>query len=178
MNWTSSAFVAAATAAAAAVVLVAKPRDPDFHLISMELTSFKLNFPVLDAELILTIQITNPNITSITYSSTEMSIFYSGDLLGTAPVEAGSQPPRSSQVLRIPARLNGVQLAHHVKEFVSDLAKREMVLDASVDIEGFAKVMWWDHKFRVHVDSHVTVDPVFLDVIDQENKSALDVFAS
>jgi hypothetical protein len=26
------------------------------------------------------------------------------------------------------------------------------------------------------VDSHITVDPLFLDIIDQENKSRLDVF--
>ncbi|XP_055833131.1 uncharacterized protein LOC129902112 [Solanum dulcamara] len=176
-SWTS-AFVGAATAAATVVALSSKPRDPDFHLVSIDLTSFKLNFPVLDAELILTVHVTNPNVTSINYSSTEMSIFYSGDHLGSARVKAGSQPPRSCQVLRLPARLSGVQLAHHGKEFVADVAKREMVLDATVDIEGFAKVMWWDHKFRVHVDSHVTVDPVFLDVIDQENKSALEVFVS
>ncbi|KAL3324886.1 hypothetical protein AABB24_038808 [Solanum stoloniferum] len=174
-SWTS-AFVGAAAAAATVVALSSKPRDPDFHLISIDLTSFKLNFPVVDAELILTVHVTNPNVTSINYSSTEMSIFYSGDHLGSARVKAGSQPPRSCQVLRLPARLSGLQLAHHGKEFVADVAKREMLLDATVDIEGFAKVMWWDHKFRVHVDSHVTVDPVFLDVIDQENKSALEVF--
>ncbi|XP_060169869.1 uncharacterized protein LOC132600604 [Lycium barbarum] len=175
MSWI---FIGAATAAAVVAALAARPRDPEFAIISMEFTSFKLNFPVLDAELILTIKVTNPNVTSISYSSTEMSIFYDGDQLGTATVEAGSQPPRSSQVLRVPARLSGVQLAHHGKEFVANILKREMVLDATVDIQGFAKVMWWDHKFRVHVDSHVTVDPVFLDVIDQENKSALDLFVS
>ncbi|KAM3398868.1 hypothetical protein P3S68_002384 [Capsicum galapagoense] len=174
-SWTS-AFVGAATAAAAVAALSSKPRDPDFHLISIDLTSFKLNFPSVDAELILTVHVTNPNVTSITYSSTEMSIFYSGEHLGSARVKAGSQKPRSCQVLRLPARLNGGQLAQRGKQFVADVAKREMVLDATVDIEGFARVLWWDHKFRVHVDSHVTVDPVFLDVIDQENKSALEVF--
>ncbi|KAJ8552003.1 hypothetical protein K7X08_028446 [Anisodus acutangulus] len=146
-SWTS-AIVGAATAAAAVAALSAKPRDPDFHLISIDLTSFKLHFPVLDAELILTVHVTNPNVASINYSSTEMSIFYSGEHLGSARVKAGSQPPRSCQVLRLPVRLSGGQLAHHGKQFVSDVAKREMLLDATVDIEGFAK----------------------------ENKSALEVF--
>ena len=50
-----------------------------------------------------------------------------------------------------------------------------MMLDATVDIEGAAKVLWWDHKFKVHVDSHVVVDPLYLDVIDQENKSDLEL---
>lgn len=48
---------------------------------------------------------------------------------------------------------------------MSDVAKREMVLDAAVDIAGTARVLWWDHKFKVRVNSHITVDPVFLDVI-------------
>lgn len=97
-------------------------------------------------------------------------------MLGSAEVEAGSQPPKSCQVLRLPTRLDGLQLAHHAARFFADVARREMVLDATVDIEGAAKMMWWDHNFKVHVDSHVTVDPVFLDVIDQENKSELEVF--
>nr|GMD61584.1 uncharacterized protein LOC109192908 [Ipomoea batatas] len=92
-----------------------------------------------------------------------MSIFYAGSFLGSARVEAGSQPPRSCQMIRLPARLSGLELAHHAKSFLADVARREMVLDAAVDIEGAAKLLWWDHRFKVHVDSHVTVDPIFLD---------------
>ncbi|KAF7823218.1 late embryogenesis abundant hydroxyproline-rich glycoprotein [Senna tora] len=176
-SW-SSAIVGAASAVAATAILSAKPKDPTFHLISINFTSFKLNLPVLDAELILTVHVTNPNITPIHYSSTSMSIFYQGSLLGSAQVQAGSQPPRSCQLLRLPARLGGLELAHHAARFVSDVAKREMVLDAAVDIGGTAKVLWWDHRFKVHVDSHVTVDPVFLDVIDQENSSELELFTA
>lgn len=105
-----------------------------------------------------------------------MSIFYNGSLLGSAEVQAGSQPPKSCQLLRLPARLDGLQLAHHAATFVADVAKREMVLDAAVDIAGAARILWWDHKFKVHVDSRVTVDPVFLDVIDQENKLEMEIF--
>ncbi|GAU20023.1 hypothetical protein TSUD_273580 [Trifolium subterraneum] len=65
-----------------------------------------------------------------------MSIFYEGSLLGSAPVQAGSQPPRSCQLLRLPARLKASQLAQHVKRVFADVAKREMVLDAAVDIAG------------------------------------------
>ncbi|KAL2240068.1 UNVERIFIED_CONTAM: hypothetical protein Sindi_0648000 [Sesamum indicum] len=174
-SW-GSALVGAAAATATALVISSKPRDPTFHLISIDLTSFKLNFPVLDAEMILTVHVTNPNVVPIHYSNTDMSIFYAGSLLGSAPVQAGSQPPRSCQLLRLPARLNGLQLAHHAKKFLADVGRREMVLDSTVDIRGAAKVLWWDHKFKVHVDSHVIVDPVFLDVIDQENKSKLEIF--
>lgn len=53
-----------------------------------------------------------------------------------------------------------------------------MELDASVEIEGVARVLWWGHKFRVHVRSHVTVDPVLLDIIEQENKSEIEVFVN
>ncbi|PIN01354.1 hypothetical protein CDL12_26136 [Handroanthus impetiginosus] len=176
-SW-GSALVGAAAAAAAALVISSKPRDPTFHLISIDLTSFKLNFPVLDAEMILTVHVTNPNVVPIHYSETAMSIFYSGSLLGSAPVQAGSQPPRSCQLLRLPARLSGLQLAHHAKKFLADVGRREMVLDSTVDISGAAKVMCWGHKFKVHVDSHVIVDPVYLDVIDQENQSKLELFVN
>ncbi|KAK6138202.1 hypothetical protein DH2020_028036 [Rehmannia glutinosa] len=159
-----------------ALAEASKPRDPTFHLISIDLTSFKLNFPALDAEMILTVHVTNPNVAPIHYSDTEMNIFYADSLLGSAPVQAGSQPPRSCRLLRLPARLSGLQLAHHAKEFLADMRRREMVLDSTVDIKGAAKVMWWNHRFKVHVDSHVIVDPVFLDVIDQDNKSKLELF--
>ncbi|KAL3850291.1 hypothetical protein ACJIZ3_012173 [Penstemon smallii] len=176
-SWTS-ALVGAAAATATALAISSKPRHPTFRLISIDLTSFKLNFPVLDAEVILTVHVTNPNVVSVHYPNTAMSIFYAGSLLGSAPVQAGSQPPRSCQLLRLPARLSGLQLAHHGKRFLSDVARREMVLESTVDIRGAAKVMWWDHKFKVHVDSHVIVDPVLLDVIDQENDSQLKLFVN
>ena len=174
-SW-SSALIGAASAVAAMAIIRAKPKDPNFHLISINLTSFKVNLPVLDAELILTVHVTNPNIAPVHYSSTTMSIFYQGSLLGSADIQAGSQPPRSCQLLRLPARLHGLQLAHHAARFFSDVAKREMILDTAVDIAGTAKVLCLNHKFKVHVDSRVTVDPVFLDVIDQENRSALEIF--
>ncbi|KAM5585118.1 hypothetical protein ABKV19_004495 [Rosa sericea] len=175
--WTS-ALIGAASALATTALLSAKPKDPTFDLVSIDLTSFKLNLPLLDAGLVLTVHITNPNITPIHYSSTTMSIFYQGSLLGSADIKAGSQSAKSCKLLRLPARLDGLQLAHHAASFVSDVAKRQMVLDAAVDIAGAAKVLWWEHKFVVHVDSHITVDPLFLDVIEQENKSDLEIFVS
>lgn len=174
-SW-SSALIGAASAAATAAIILGKPKDPTFHLISISLTSLKLNLPLLDVELILTVHVTNPNIVPIEFSSSSMSIFYDGSLLGTALVEAGSQPARSCRLLRLPARLDGIELAHHAARFLSDVAKREMELDAAVDICGTAKVLWWTHRFRVHVDSHVVVDPVLLDVVDQQHKSELDLF--
>ncbi|XP_004506189.1 uncharacterized protein [Cicer arietinum] len=176
-NWTS-AIVGAASAVAATSILSAKPKDPTFHLISINFTSFKLNIPVVDAEVLLTVHVTNPNIAPINYTSTTMSIFYEGSLLGSAPVEAGSQPARSCQLLRLPARLKATKLAKHASRVVADVAKREMILDAAVDIAGTARVLWWDHKFKVRVNSHVTVDPVFLDVIDQDSTAQLQLFAS
>ncbi|XVF69202.1 hypothetical protein PTKIN_Ptkin11bG0061600 [Pterospermum kingtungense] len=174
-SWTS-AFVGAASATAVAALLSAKPKDPTFHLLSIDLTSLKINLPHIDADLILTVHVTNPNIAPINYASTAMSIFYEGSLLGAAQVKAGSQRARSCQVLKLQTRLDGVELAHHAGKFFADVAKREMELDAKVDIGGKAKVLWWGHRFNVHVDSHITIDPVFLDVLDQENKSQLQIF--
>ncbi|KAF9594406.1 hypothetical protein IFM89_031008 [Coptis chinensis] len=174
-NWVS-AIVGAATATTTAAIIYAKPKDPTFHVISISLTSFKLSIPVLDADFILTVHVTNPNIVPINYSPTTMSIFYDGSLLGSALVEAGSQPAKSCQVIKLAGRLSGLELAHHAKKFLADVAKREMELDAAVDIQGTAKVLCWSHGFKVHVDSHIVVDPVFLDVIEQENKSQLQLF--
>ncbi|CAN8277792.1 unnamed protein product [Cochlearia groenlandica] len=174
-RWTPL-IIGAASAAAATCLLQARPQDPTFHVISIDLTTLKLNLPLLDAELILTVHVTNPNIAPIHYSSTTMSILYDGTVLGTAVVEAGSQAAKSRQLLRLPARLDGMELAQHARKFLADVAKREMKLEAKVDIEGAAKVLWWDHGFKVHVDSFITVDPVFLDVISQENISKMDLF--
>uniref|UniRef100_A0A7N0VDQ2 Water stress and hypersensitive response domain-containing protein n=1 Tax=Kalanchoe fedtschenkoi TaxID=63787 RepID=A0A7N0VDQ2_KALFE len=175
-NW-GSALIGAATATATAAVLVAKPKDPKFHLISIDLKSLKLNFPALDAEMLLRVHVTNPNVVPINYSSTTMSIYYEGSMLGAAKVEAGSQARNSCETLRLPTRLSGMELAHHAGKFLEDVRRREMLLDAAVDIEGTARVLLWDHKFKVHVDSRIVVDPVLLDIIDQENKAALQLFA-
>jgi len=177
MAWTT-ALVGVASVTAAAAIISVKPRDPSFQLISITLNSLKLSLPVVDVELILTVQVTNPNVVPIQYSSTELSIFYDGSLLGTAHIDAGSQPAKSTRLLQLPARLSGIELAQHPAKFVGDLRRREMVLDAAVDMEGTAKVLWWDHKFKVHMDSHVVVDPVSLDVVDQENKAEMELFVT
>lgn len=186
-SWTS-ALIGAAAAAATTVVFRAKPKLPKFRLVSLtalqlkltgageEEEKEKLKFPRVDADLILTIHVTNPNILPVRYSATSLSIYYDGSLLGSAQVPPGSQPPNSCQLLRLPARLNGLELAQHAKRFIGDVAKRKMVLDAEVDICGWAKVILWDPKFKVHVDSHIVVDPVLLDVIDQENVSQMELF--
>uniref|UniRef100_A0A803NF36 Uncharacterized protein n=1 Tax=Chenopodium quinoa TaxID=63459 RepID=A0A803NF36_CHEQI len=76
-----------------------------------------------------------------------MSIFYDGALLGSAQMEAGSQPARSCRLLRFPARLSGLELmANHARRFLADVAKREMVIDAAVDVDGVARVLWTDNN--------------------------------
>ncbi|OAY76982.1 hypothetical protein ACMD2_18168 [Ananas comosus] len=165
------AGAAAAAAAAAALVIWARPRDPTFHLISVALSAFRLNLPVVDVELTLTVHVTNPNVVPIRYSAATVAIFYAGSPLGSARLQAGSQPPRSCRVLRLPARLRGAELAHRAADLLADAARRSMALDAAVDIAGTAQLLWWARRFDVHIDSHVVVDPIFLDVIDQQSHS-------
>lgn len=191
VKWSWTSALAGATAAIAATTIIsAKPKLPKFRLISLTALQLKLThlpnsakgqlgevkFPRLEADLILTIHVTNPNILPVRYSATSLSIYYDGSLLGSAQVPAGFQPPNSCQLLRLPARLDGLDLAQHAKQFISDVAKRRMILDAEVDICGWAKAILWDQKFKVHVDSHIVVDPLLLDVIDQENKSRMELF--
>ncbi|KAK9734565.1 hypothetical protein RND81_04G148800 [Saponaria officinalis] len=183
-NWPS--ILLGATAATVATTLIsAKPKPPSFRLVSLTALRLKLNnggsladdvkFPRLDADLILNVHVSNPNILPVSYGATSLSIYYDGSLLGSAEVPAGSQRARSCELLRLPARLNGLELAQHAKRFVGDVAKREMVLNADVDICGWVKAYVWDPKFKVHVDSRIVVDPVLLDVVDQENESTLRI---
>ncbi|KAK1263030.1 hypothetical protein QJS04_geneDACA008533 [Acorus gramineus] len=169
-------MIGAATATAATTLLLSKPKDPTFHLISISLSSFHLSLPArLDLDLLLTVHVTNPNPLPISYIPTTLSISYRGSPLASATVCAGSQPPQSCQILHLPARLHGVDLAHHAIDFLSDAAKREVVFEASVNIEGSAGLLWWSHRFCVHVNSHVVIDPVFLSVVEQENRSEMEV---
>ncbi|CAA7404413.1 unnamed protein product [Spirodela intermedia] len=169
-SWASAA-VGAAAATAIAAVIHGRPRDPTFHLISIELSSFKLNLPLLDVELVLTVHVTNPNAAPIRHSAATLSIFYDGALLGTAEVLPGALDPSSCRVLRLPARLPGLELAHHAKALLAAAVRREMTLRATVDIVGTARVLFWVHPFSVHVESHVVVDPIHLDVIEEESRS-------
>uniref|UniRef100_A0A803MW27 Water stress and hypersensitive response domain-containing protein n=1 Tax=Chenopodium quinoa TaxID=63459 RepID=A0A803MW27_CHEQI len=196
VNWSwTSALIGATTATAATTFFFIKPKVPSFRLVS--LTALQLKFknsineghsysneelndkkklPRLDADLILTIHVTNPNILPVRYSATSLSIYYDGSYLGSSHVPAGSQPPNSCQLLRLQARLNGQELAHHAKRFIGDVTKRAMAIHAEVDICGWAKMIMWAPKFKVHVDSRIIIDPVMLDVIDQENESRLQLF--
>ncbi|XP_072978320.1 uncharacterized protein [Typha angustifolia] len=174
-SW-GSVLIGAASATAATAAIWARPRGPTFHLISIALSSFHLNLPLLDVELTLTVHVTNPNVVPIHYSPATVSISYAGSHLGTAQLHAGSQPAMSCRLIQLPARLNGIEMAHHVTAILSDATRRQMDLDASVDIAGAAHVLWWAHRFSVHVDSHVVVDPVFLDVIEQENRAETHVY--
>lgn len=185
-NWTS-ALIGATAATAATTVFFAKPKVPKFRLVGLSALQLKFKnstnedhqepkFPRLDADLVLTIHVNNPNILPVRYSATSLSIYYDGSFLGSAHVPAGSQPPNSCQLLRLQARLNGQVLAQHAKRFIGDVTKREMVIDSEVDICGWTKVILWGPKFKVHVDSRIVIDPVMLDVIDQENESRLQLF--
>ncbi|KAF6156313.1 hypothetical protein GIB67_013757 [Kingdonia uniflora] len=171
VNWAST-FLGGASATAIAILLFGKPRDPTFEIVTIKSKSLKLQ--TLQQDLILTVHLTNPNIVPINYSSSSIDIFYHGSILGSGKVQAGSQPPKSCQLLKLQARLHGLRLANHISRFVSDVAKREMVLDATLDIKGTAKVLWWwDRKFEVHLDSCLTIDPIDLDVIEQDNRTAM-----
>jgi LEA14-like dessication related protein len=174
-SW-GSALAGAACATATLTAMWARPRNPTFQLISISLSSFHLNLPLLDLELMLTVHVANPNPVAIQYKPALVSISYSGTHLGTAQIDAGSQSPNSCQILQLSARLDGLEMAHHAKAILADVARRSMVLDSTVDIEGVAQVWQWPHRFSVHLDSHVVVDPVFLEVVEQNNQSETQVY--
>lgn len=53
-----------------------------------------------------------------------------------------------------------------------------MRLDAEVEIAGVARVMpFLEKRWSARVKSHVVVDPVFLDVIEQQNSTETQLLA-
>ncbi|CAN6439165.1 unnamed protein product [Victoria cruziana] len=173
--------VAAVIAGAAAVVMAVRPKDPQFELLSIDLTGFRLRFeppsliPLLDMELTLTVHATNPNVVGVQYSPSTMAIFYRGSLLGKAHVCAGEQRRNSCRILHLPATLSGLEIAHQLAALASDLARREMELAAEMRIKGSANLLAWAHRFQVDVHSRIKVDPLLLDVVEQENRSHLQL---
>ncbi|KAL2610660.1 hypothetical protein R1flu_029233 [Riccia fluitans] len=176
-------MIAGAGSAAGACLYAIRPRDPVFEVMSIELKGFNLRFctdspmlmAVVDVELTLAIKVTNDNVAPIEYSSTIMDVFYRGSLLGQAKVEEGSQAARSSKVIYVPCKLDGLEMTNHVKDLFKDVTKREMTLHSVVTIAGRARVWKWTHNFEVHVTSDIKVDPIFLDVIEQENKVEMEL---
>ncbi|KAH9559087.1 hypothetical protein CY35_06G041300 [Sphagnum magellanicum] len=160
-----------------------RPRDPVFEVQAITLSGFNLRFctdsplllAVVDVSLTLFIKVINPNVTPIQFSSTIMDIYYKGNLLGQAQVDSGSQEAKSEQVMEVPTKLDGLEMTNHLKDLFADVAKREMMLHSLVTIAGSAVVWKWKHNFEVHVDSDLKVDPVFLDVLDQENRVHLEL---
>ncbi|KAG6384174.1 hypothetical protein SASPL_156029 [Salvia splendens] len=119
-----------------------------------------------------------PNVAPIRYSDTVMSI----PLRRRAP-RLGSRGGRLAAAALVPAAAaSGAAQRPPARPTCQELrGRRGAPGDAAglhVDIAGTAKVLWWNHGFRVHVDSHVIVDPVYLDVIGQENKSKLELFVN
>jgi hypothetical protein len=175
-SW-GSALAGAATTAAATALVLCRPRDPRFELISISLSSFHFRAPAaLDIGLTLAVHATNPNVVPVRYGPSTVSILYGGAHLGTARLDAGEQPATSCRLLHLPARLDGVELAHHARAILSDVARRHMELDAAVEIAGEAAVLLWSRPFSVRIDSHITVDPVFLEVVEQENHSEMQLY--
>ncbi|CAM6099970.1 unnamed protein product [Calypogeia fissa] len=159
-----------------------RPRDPVFEVVAISLKGFNLRFctdspmlmAVIDVELTLSIKVTNDNVAPIEYTSTIMDIYYRGNLLGQAQVKEGTQEAKSSKVLEVPCKLDGLEMTNHVTDLFKDVTKREMNLHSVVTIAGRARLWKWTHNFEVHVTSEIKVDPIFLNIIDQENKVEME----
>lgn len=166
-----------------AALYAIRPRDPVFEVLSIHVKGFKLSFNTdsfiplafIDVELSISIKVSNPNLTPIEHKSTVMCIYYKGYLLGQAQVPEGSQGANSSEILEVPAKIAGVDVTQHLKDLVTDVRRREMDLRSVVNIKGSAWLWKWGHKFEVVVESHIKVDPIFLDVIEQDNRVRLEL---
>lgn len=168
-----SAAVGAAGTSATTAVLRSIPRDPTFQLISVSVATFNFHLPLLDADLLLTFHVINPNVVPIRCGPSLVSIFYDGSLLGTAKLEPLNQKPKSCRLVALRAHLDSVVLGHHAVKFLADVARREMVLEAEVTVHGEAKVAWWVHRFSSDAKGAMAVDPALLNLIEQDNHLGL-----
>ncbi|MCO5601348.1 hypothetical protein L7F22_055468 [Adiantum nelumboides] len=143
-----------------------RPRDPIFEVLGIKFKGFKfrictdspLLLAVIDAELVLSIKVTNPNVLPIEYTSTIMDIFYEGDLLGQAKVDEGNQGANSQEVLEVPAKLDGLEMTNHLKQLLSDVRNREMTLHSVVTIKGNARLWKWTHPFEVSLSLSLSLN--------------------
>nr|ABR17564.1 unknown [Picea sitchensis] len=166
-----------------AALYAIRPKDPVFEVLSIHVKGVKLNLNTdtliplafLDVELSISIKITNPNLMPIEHKSTVMCIYYKGSLLGQAQVPEGGQGGNCSKVLEVPTKIDGVEVTQHIKDLVKDVSRREMDLKSVVNIKGSAWLWKLGHKFEVVVESEIKVDPISLDVIQQENRVHLEL---
>eukprot|EP00850_Spirogloea_muscicola_P012909 SM000085S23259 [mRNA] locus=s85:367464:368379:+ [translate_table: standard] len=168
---------------AAAGLWYARPRDPVFEVVDVALRGFSMRWctdsplilAVVDVELTLAIRVGNRNVVPITYADTTMDIFYRGQLLGQAQVPSGGQGARSERVMELPCKLDGLEISSHMLALISDVAARKMTIHSLVTISGEAHLLFLRHTFKIYVDSDLDIDPVMLNVLDQENRVNLEL---
>eukprot|EP00850_Spirogloea_muscicola_P000397 SM000001S04799 [mRNA] locus=s1:2202731:2203664:- [translate_table: standard] len=161
----------------------ARPRDPLFEVVDVALRGFSMRWctdsplilAVVDVELTLAIRVVNRNVVPITYADTTMDIFYRGQLLGQAQVPSGGQGARSEHVMELPCKLDGLEISSHMLALLSDVAARKMTIHSLVTISGEARLLFLRHTFKIYVDSDLDIDPVMLNVLDQENRVSLEL---
>ncbi|KAF6986196.1 hypothetical protein CFC21_003983, partial [Triticum aestivum] len=85
--------LAGAITRAAGVLVLCRPTEPSFELISTSLSAFHFRPPAaLDIGLTLTVNATSPSVVPVRYGASNVSILHVGALLGTARLDAGQQP--------------------------------------------------------------------------------------
>jgi hypothetical protein len=159
-----------------------RPRDPILEIKSVTVSGFSLHTSTesallasLDLDVTIYVLVQNPNVTPITFHAAVMEIFYRGTRLGQLQVPPGGQGPQSEQIISLPCRMSGLKATHHLKELLSDVANREMVLHAKCTVTGDIAVWIIRHHYEVYVKSEIKIDPVFLDIIDQRHRADINI---
>ncbi|ONK71427.1 uncharacterized protein A4U43_C04F8460 [Asparagus officinalis] len=104
-----SAVAGAASASAALILLFGRPKDPTFHLISITLSSFSLNLPLLDLDLIRPkpSRAPTPTLVPIPLRPARLSISYRRFPTSAPPLPAALSPPLLPASSGSAARLDG-----------------------------------------------------------------------
>ena len=136
------------------LIMLAWPRSPRVTAESTQFRAFRIHWnnttavaeggsPVsLDVELLLNLNVLNPNLAGLRYTSIVADLIYREEHLGSiSTAAAGRIAPWSSQIVPVDLEMVGFQVLGKTVDLVADLARRRMDLIVVTTIQGCVELL-------------------------------------
>ncbi|KAM0827023.1 hypothetical protein ACQ4PT_068466 [Festuca glaucescens] len=117
----------------------------------------------------------NPNVVPVRYGASTVSILYGGACLGTAQLDAGGQPaPRAACST---SRPGSTPWRWRTTRGPSSPTSRAGTWSWTPSWRSSARLLCCSGRAASpsRIDSHIVVDPVFLEVVEQDNRSEMQL---